>query len=70
MNIYIMGNVLSDSNDRDEDLEEVPAQLEKNTRQSKKYDEDLSSRDPSTKVKTRRRRGPNIKTKSKANRRY
>lgn len=69
-----MGNILSDFNERDterdgEDLDENEP-VEKNTRQSRANNDESSGRDSSSKGKTRRRRGPNVKTKSKANRRY
>jgi hypothetical protein len=73
MNIYIiMGNILSDSNDREEDLDELEEleETEKKSKKTKANSHDSSSQDPSSKVKTRRRRGQNIRTKSKANRRY
>jgi len=67
-----MGNILSELNEKEGDGEDLDEneQVEKNTKQSKKYDDESSSRDPSSKGKTRRKRGPNVRTKSKANRRY
>ena len=67
-----MGNILSELNEREKDGEDLDEneQVEKNTRQSRANNDDSSGRDSSSKGKTRRKRGPNVKSKSKANRRY